>query len=169
MERDLLIHQLNGRILTSPHVGVLTRVHGLYDSRNWFFSVESLPMGLLGSPATFGRMMENVMRFRKCIYYQDNVLVDSKSHKKQIAELQKCLNRRRAAGLKMNAKKCSFCQEEVKYLGFTLMSAGVLPGKEKTRAIEEYQPPLTARQVREFTGLCYLFIYLIFFRQTVVQ
>ena len=57
----------------------------------------------------------------------------------------------------MNAKKCSFGQEEVKYLGFTLTSEGVLPGREKTRAIEEYQPPATARQVREFTGLCNYF------------
>ena len=33
---------------------------------------------------------------------------------------KKCFNCLRAAGLKMNAKKCSFGQEEVKYLGFTL-------------------------------------------------
>ena len=115
------------------------------------FQWNRCPMGLLGSPATFGRMMENLMRFRKCICYQDDVLVHSKTHKEQIAELQKCFNRLRAAGLKMNAKKCSFGQEEVKYLGFTLTSAGVLPGREKTKAIEEYQPPKTARQAAKAT------------------
>ena len=43
----------------------------------------------------------------------------AKSHNKEIEELQKCFDRLRAAGLKMNAKKCSFGQEEVPYLGFT--------------------------------------------------
>ena len=79
-------------------------------------------MGLLGSPATFGRMMENLMQLRKCICYQDYVLVHSKLHKEQIAELQKCFNRLRAAGLKMNAKECSFGQEEVKYHCISIVS-----------------------------------------------
>ena len=121
------------------------------------FQWNRCPMGLLGSPATFGRMMANLMQFRKCICYQDDVLIHAKSHNKEIEELQKCFDRLRAAGLKMNAKKCSFGQEEVPYLGFTLTKDSILPGKEKTQAIEECKPPRAVKQVREFTGLCNYF------------
>ena len=121
------------------------------------FQWNRTPMGLLGSPATFGRMMEHIMRFVKCICYQDDVLVHSKDHSEHFLELQKCFNRLRAAGLKMNAKKCSFGQAEVAYLGYKLTPDGILPGKEKTAAIEECEPPTSVKQVREFVGLCNYF------------
>lgn len=115
------------------------------------------PMGLLGSPASFGRLMDFVMRFLNAICYQDDVLVHSKTHDDQIIELQKCFDRLRAHGLKLNAKKCSFGRPEVPYLGFLLTPAGVLPGKDKTEAIRNCPPPKNVKQVREFTGLCNYF------------
>ena len=121
------------------------------------FQWNRCPMGLLGSPATFGRMMEHIMRFLKCICYQDDILVHSKTHEEHLAELQKCFNRLRAANLKMNPQKCNFGQEEVSYLGYTLTSRGVLPGKEKTQAIKECPVPSSLKQIREFTGLCNYF------------
>ena len=121
------------------------------------FQWNRCPMGLLGSPATFGRMMEHIMRLIKCICYQDDILVHSSSHEEQLEVLQKCFDRLRAANLKMNAQKCFFGQNEVSYLGYTLTSQGVLPGKEKTAAIQECAPPSTTKQIREFTGLCNYF------------
>ena len=114
-------------------------------------------MGLLGSPAIFGRLMEFVMRQLSAITYQDDVLVHSKDHESQLVELQKCFDRLRAHGLKLNMVKCSFGQLEVAYLGFTLSQHGILPGKDKTTAIKEFTPPQTKRQVREFVGLCNYF------------
>ena len=114
-------------------------------------------MGLLGSPASFSRMMDFVMRCLSCITYQDDVLVHSKTHDQQFLELQRCFDRLRAHGLKLNVGKCSFGQVEVAYLGFTLTPEGILPGKDKTKAIEAFEPPTTLRQVREFVGLCNYF------------
>ena len=114
-------------------------------------------MGLLGSPATFGRMMDFIMRFLSCITYQDDVLIHSKTHAEQLEQLQLCFDRIRAHGLKLNVKKCSFGQSDVPYLGFLLTPTGILPGKEKTEAIREAGPPKNIRQVREFTGLCNYF------------
>ena len=98
-------------------------------------------MGLLGSPATFGRMMDFIMRFLSCITYQDDVLIHSKTHAEQLEQLQLCFDRIRAHGLKLNVKKCSFGQSDVPYLGFLLTPTGILPGKEKTEAIRGAGPP----------------------------
>lgn len=43
------------------------------------------------------------------------------------------------------------------YLGFTLTDKGVLPGMDKTRAIRDFPPPATVKQVRMFVGLCNYF------------
>ena len=121
------------------------------------FEWNRVPMGLLGSPASFGRMMEFIMAGLQVITYQDDLLIHTKAHAEQIEQLQRVFNRLRANGLKLNAKKCEFGQKEVPYLGFTLTEDGVKPGKDKTQAIRECKPPRTVRQVREFTGLCNYF------------
>jgi putative transposase len=115
------------------------------------------PMGLLGSPASFGRMMDFIMRFLSVITYQDDILVHSQTHEHHLDELQKVFDRLRAHGLKLNVKKCFFAQTEVAYLGFTLTPNGILPGKDKSAAIKDFKPPATVRQVREFVGLCNYF------------
>ena len=45
------------------------------------FEWNCTPMGLLGSPATFGRLMDFVMRFLACITYQDDVLVGAQAER----------------------------------------------------------------------------------------
>lgn len=116
------------------------------------------PMGLRGSPASFGRLMDFVMRnLPSCITYQDDVLIHARNHAEQYVELQKAFDRVRAHGLKLNVKKCQFGQREVSYLGFLLTPDGILPGLDKTKAIRDFEPPKNIRQVREFIGLCNYF------------
>ena len=116
------------------------------------------PMGLLGSPASFGRLMDYVMRaLPSVIAYQDDLLVHSKSLADHERHLQECFNRLRAHNLRLNLNKCLFAQSEVPYLGFRITSRGILPGIEKTSAILKASPPSTIRQIREFTGLCNYF------------
>ena len=122
------------------------------------FQWNTTPMGLLGSPASFGRLMDFVMRQLACaIAYMDDVLVHSRGMVNHLRDLQQCFNRLRANNLKLNPAKCAFGKSEVNYLGFTITPKGVLPGKEKTSAIADFLPPSTIRQVREFTGLCNYF------------
>ena len=112
------------------------------------FEWNMTPMGLLGSPASFGRMMDFIMRFLSVITYQDDILVHSRTHEEHIAELQKVFDRLRAHGLKLNVKKCFFAQVEVAYLGYTLIKKGILPGKDKSAAIRNFKPPATVSGTR---------------------
>ena len=96
------------------------------------------------------------MQGLSAIVYQDDVLIHSKSHEEHIVHVQ-AFDGLRGNGKKLNVKKCMFGQVEIAYLGFTLTSKGVLPGKDKIKAIRGFPPPETIHQVREFVGLCILF------------
>ena len=108
-----------------------------------------MPLKRTFSGSTITTTRHYVMRQLSAITYQDNVLIHSKDHESQLVELQKCFDRLRTHGLKLNVVKCSFGQIEVAYLRFTLTQHGILPGKDKTAAIKEFTLPQTKRQVRD--------------------
>ena len=57
------------------------------------FEWNRAPMGLLGSPASFGRMMEFLMTDLQVITYQDNLLIHTRTQKEQMEQLQRVFNR----------------------------------------------------------------------------
>lgn len=116
------------------------------------------PMGLLGCPASFQRLMELVtMGLVGVIVYIDDLLVHSASHQEQRDRLRRVFQRIRGHGLKLNLSKCEFGAGEVNYLGFRLTEHGIYPGLDKTKAIREAEPPSNAQEVRQFLGLCNFF------------
>ena len=116
------------------------------------------PMGLLGCPASFQRLMETVMRgIEKVIVYIDDLLIHSANHEEHIATLKLVLERLVENGLKINLEKCVFGNQEVSYLGFTLTPHGITPGKDKLKAIKEALPPTDLKMIRSFIGLCNFF------------
>ena len=116
------------------------------------------PMGLLGCPASFQRLMEAAMLgIAKVIVYIDDLLIHSASHEEQLLTLSAVLGRLVHHGLKINLDKCVFGNEEVSYLGFTLTPSGIFPGRDKLQAIKNAKPPTDVKMVRSFIGLCNFF------------
>ena len=116
------------------------------------------PMGLLGCPASFQRMMEKILRdINNVIVYIDDVLTHTKTHEDQLARLEEVFARFRKYGIKINLEKCFFGNDEVSYLGFVLTPQGITPGKDKLKAIREANPPTDIKMVRSFIGLCNFF------------
>ena len=116
------------------------------------------PMGLLGCPASFQRLMESAMLgIAKVIVYIDDLLLHSSTHSEQLEILSAVLGRLVHYGLKINLDKCIFGNEEVSYLGFTLTPNGIVPGKDKLQAIKNATPPTDIKMVRSFIGLCNFF------------
>ncbi|XP_076383741.1 uncharacterized protein LOC143260987 [Megalopta genalis] len=83
----------------------------------WQFKV--MPFGLRNAPATFKRLMDNVLRG---------------SFEEEVQRLQKVLARLRKACLLMSPKKCNFFCKEVKYLGHVVSEMGVQTDPEKLDA-----------------------------------
>ena len=116
------------------------------------------PMGLLGCPASFQRLMEAAMQgIAKVIVYIDDLLIHSASHNEHLLILSSVFNRLVEHGLKVNLDKCVFGNKNVSYLGFTLTPNGIKPGTDKLRAIRDALPPTDIKMVRSFIGLCNFF------------
>ena len=59
----------------------------------------------------------------------------------------------RDANLRMNGSKCSFAQDEVKYIGHILSKDGIRIDPSKTGVISSWSRPKTAKQVRSYLGM----------------
>ena len=122
------------------------------------------PMGLLGCPASFQRLMETVTKgIPNVIVYIDDILVHSDTHEQHRQILKSLFKRLVNHNLKIRLEKCHFGKTEVEYLGFKLTPNGVLPGTDKLAVVRDTKPPTTVHQVRQFLGLCN------FFRQHIKQ
>jgi hypothetical protein len=122
------------------------------------FQFRTAPMGLMGSPASFARLMDLIMGdLENVITYIDDCLIHSKDHDGHLKHLELALGRLRKHKLKINVSKCIFGSTEVQYLGHTLSEEGVKPGKDKAAAIAECKAPTDVKQVKSFAGLCNYF------------
>ncbi len=110
------------------------------------------PMGLLGCPASFQRLMEGVLQnISNVIVYIDDLLVHTNTHEDHLKALEQVLQRLHSHNLKINLDKCFFGNKEVSYLGFTLTPEDIKPGKHKLKAIKD------VKTIRSFVGLCNFF------------
>ena len=116
------------------------------------------PMGLLGSPASFQRLVEAALKgVPNVIVYIDDLLIHTKTHEDHLRILEQVFSRLRAHHLKINLKKCEFGSHNVSYLGFRLTPEGIKPGRDKLKAVAQTKPPSTIKEVRQFLGLCNFF------------
>jgi hypothetical protein len=116
------------------------------------------PMGLLGSPASFQRLVEHVLEgIPHVIVYIDDLIIHTTTHQQHRDTLRLVFDRLRANNLKVNLKKCEFGSTNVSYLGFRLTPDGIKPGIDKLKAVGTTPPPTSIREVRQFLGLCNFF------------
>ena len=118
-------------------------------------------MGLRGSPASYQGAMELALRGLEkfTLVYLDDVICHSPKdnhvmHRSQLAQI---FDRFRKVNMKINLAKCNFGANEVNYLGFRLTPQGILPGKDKLRAVKNFTPPENVKQIKAFLGLCNFF------------
>ncbi|MDD9817374.1 MAG: RNase H-like domain-containing protein [Gammaproteobacteria bacterium] len=121
----------------------------------WQFKV--MPFGLCNAPATFERLMEQVLAglpLSIALVYLDDILVPGHSFSHQLSNLRKVFERLRAAKLKLSPKKCLLFRREVKYLGHMVSKNGITPDPDKAEAVMSWPTPMSATEVKSFLGLC---------------
>ncbi|GFV94660.1 retrovirus-related Pol polyprotein from transposon 17.6 [Trichonephila clavipes] len=119
-----------------------------------------MPFGLCNAPATFERMMDNLLRHFKwtmCLCYLDDIIVFSETFEDHLIRLRLVLKCLQEAGLKLNSKKCLFAAQEVKILGHLVSSNGVRPDHDKIKAVRNFPTPKNIHDIRSFLGLCSYF------------
>ena len=101
------------------------------------YSYKRLPMGIAGSPDIFQAKMSELMMSLEYVrtYLDDLLIISNGSFEDHLDKLKVVFQRLSDAGLKVNADKCTFCADEIEYLGYVLTRDGIKPQKNKVQAI----------------------------------
>ncbi|KYO34955.1 hypothetical protein Y1Q_0014614 [Alligator mississippiensis] len=121
---------------------------GLYE-----FTV--LPFGMRNSPASFQRLINNLLQGCKqfAMAYIVDIAIFSQDFKSHLIHLTTVLGKIKQAGLTVKDKKCQWALSEVVYLGHCVGGGEIAPLWGKIEAIKDWPPPQTKKQVRAFLGL----------------
>ena len=125
-------------------------------TRSGLYTWKSMPMGLAGSPSTFERLMEIVMKglqWQTMLVYLDDIICFSTTEQEHIDRLKQILERLRNANLKIKVSKSKLLQKEVKYLGHIITRDGIQTDPDKIKAISNITIPRNVSEVRSFLGL----------------
>ena len=119
------------------------------------YQFKVMPFGLCGAPATFQRMMDQVIRGMNhfASAYLDDLIIFSTSWESHLSNLRAVLSRLSEVGLTTKPSKCQFAMAECTYLGHVVGNGVVKPEPGKLEAVEQFQLPETKTQVRSFLGL----------------
>lgn len=122
----------------------ITTPFGLFEFRYMTF-------GLCNAGQTFQRFIHNVLRDLNFVFaYIYDVCIASDDENEHKEHLRIVFERFREYGLTMNVSKCVFGQQQVRFLGHQITAAGVSPLSEKVAAIQDFQRPTIAKELRRF-------------------
>ena len=96
------------------------RLKTAFSFLNGHYEYIRMPMGLKNSPATFQRLMDNVitgMHGTEAFIYLDDIILHSESLEDHDIKVRRLFSRLRWANLKLQPDKCDFLRTEVAYLG----------------------------------------------------
>ncbi|XP_027158252.1 uncharacterized protein LOC113759872 [Coffea eugenioides] len=93
------------------------------------------------------------MAFKTKHVYFDDILIYSRSEQEHLEHVRLVLETLRKARLYANLKKCTFCTNELVFLGYGVSSQGIKVDKSKIEAIEQWPTPTSVPKVRNFLGL----------------
>ncbi|EXX70442.1 enzymatic polyprotein, putative [Rhizophagus irregularis DAOM 181602=DAOM 197198] len=121
------------------------------------FEFNVMPFGLKNAPATFQRLMNNVLYdfigdFVEV--YIDDIMIHSKNFEDHIIHVTKVLQKLREHNLVVKLKKSRFCEQQIEFLGHEIGKEGIKPNSKKVETISKIKEPQTLTELRSFLGLC---------------
>ena len=124
-------------------------------TRSGLWKWKVLPFGLTSAPATFQRLMEQVLHglhWKSLLLYLDDVIVIAPDFQTHVQRLEEVLHRLRVAGLKLKPSKCELFKHEVRYLGHVVSASGVATDPSKIEAIRGWPTPRDVKGLQAFLG-----------------
>ena len=119
------------------------------------FNFCCMPQGWVNSNSAFQRVIDAVLRDVGgfSFPFQDDVLIWVRQKRSAWGRTREVLERLSEFNLKCNHSKCSFVEEEVRFMGFLINGNGIRNLDERTKAISEMVPPESVTEVRSFLGM----------------
>ncbi len=108
------------------------------------YQFKVMPFGLVNAPATFQRLMNDILRdyLRKFyLVYLDDIIIYSKSLKDHKQHVRKVLQTIRLADLKLKPAKCKWFKQEITFLDHKIRVNGIKLNDYNLKKIREAQLP----------------------------
>ena len=119
------------------------------------FKGNVMPFGLCNAPATFMRLMEQVLAdivWSRCLVYLDNIVDFGVTFHVALLNLRSVFDWLRGGNLKLKAKKCKLFRDKLEYLVHEVSHSGIKPSASKVQGLHDWVPPSTIGEVRTFLG-----------------
>lgn len=124
-----------------------------FNVENGQYDYTRMPFGLKNAPATFQRVMDNVLRDLQnkiCLVYMDDIIAFSTSLAEHTQNLRKVFDALQNANLKIQLDKSEFLQKQVEFLGHIVTQEGIKPNPNKIAAVSNYPIPRTQKEIKQF-------------------
>ena len=92
------------------------------------------------------------MQWSRCLVYLDDVISFGRSIPEALARLEEVLSRLSDFGLRLKAKKCTFTQTEVIFLGHIVGRTGLACDPAKILAVQNWHALVKVKAVGQFVG-----------------
>ena len=114
-----------------------------------------MPFGLKNAPATFQRLMENILHDTTefAVWYIDDISVFSRTWDNHLRHLEVVLIKLTEAGLTLQLQKCTFATTHCEFLWHHVGGGKLSPQTAKINAVSKFCRPKTKADVRAFLGL----------------
>ena len=128
------------------------------------YCYQTLAFGMCNGPATYQRLMTKVLKdlmHKSVVVYLDDALLYTKTFEEHVKLLDEVCSRLAKYGIRLNPRKCSFAQKEVKFLAHIITEGCIRPAESHVEAISKYKKPTTKTEALRFLGMVGYFRHLI--------
>lgn len=127
-----------------------------FSTNEGHFEYLRMPFGLKNAPATFQRLMNNILRDeinKNCAVYMDDIIIFSPTLDEHIKHLESVFKKLDQANLRIQIDKSEFLRKETEFLGHVITPDGIRPNQKKIEAIQNFKLPSTQKEIKSFLGL----------------
>ncbi|XP_071714716.1 uncharacterized protein [Rutidosis leptorrhynchoides] len=114
-----------------------------------------MPFGLKNAGATYQRVIDKAFKGqigRNLEAYVDDLVIKSITEQGLLEDILETFASLRKINMKLNPSKCSFGEEEGKFLGHIITERGIRANPKKIEAIENMPSPRYKKEVQSLTG-----------------
>ena len=127
-----------------------------FSTRYGLYEHVRMAQGLTGSPSTFQRAMNLVLRgltFETVLCFLDDVLVLGKNFDDHLENLKEVWQRMINYNLKLKPRKCTLFATEIEFLGRTVTADGIGIQEAKVEKVKNWPTPRSVKDVQAFLGM----------------